>query len=719
MKKAKKKQSTASLSTSERKRLKNRIWYYLKKKDYKPLTQKQLFKNLGLDKKLESIASDILTNLIQSNEVIVEKNKLRVKPPQIDSIEGIFFRHPKGFGFVSPKDSDLQDVFIPKPCTLSALNQDSVKVRLSKNPNSKKGPEGVITEILKRGKNSIVGIIYDADKDHFLAFCPTLGDSKIVGVTPSKKIPLATGDRVLLEITNWEAYPFEILTNPVKIIGHISDASKDIESAIYDFDLRDSFSKEIEDEVKKLPKSPLTKDLENRADLTDIETFTIDPDTAKDFDDALSLTKEKNSYKLIVHIADVSHYVKEGSLIDNEAILRCNSTYFPSKCLPMLPEKLSNGLCSLKENVLRLTASVFMEFNKKGELKSYDIKRSYIKSQKRYTYKEAKKILDGELESPHKQTLVHMRELCHLLQAKRRERGSVDFAMDDLSLKMDKKGNPIAYEVIEYDITHQVVEEFMLKANEVVAKHLSDQGIDLIYRTHEPPSDSDIEGFYQLARALGFKLKLKPKKGDVQGLFEKAASTPHLHQLCLAFIRSMKLAIYSENNVGHFGLSLEHYCHFTSPIRRYSDLIVHRILFTDPIESEALKKVSKKLSDQERVSFRAESSVNLLKKLRYLDKLISDNPDTNFDAFVTKIKPFGIYFELSPLQFEGFVHISDLGNEYFRYSNEQNLLCGERTNMTFKTGSKIKVVIDHLSLITGETHFRILNAPGKKKRRKK
>ncbi len=718
MTKKRKIKSDASISSAERKKLRNRLWFYLKTPDYKPVTQKQLFKNLKIEKSRQDVANTILTEFIQKGMVEIEKNKLKTKTVVIENIKGVFHRHPKGFGFVTP-DCGMQDVFIPKPHTSTALNQDIVSVKLTKSRKPEKGPEGIITDVVKRGKKTLVGTIYDTDKGHFVAFCPSLGDSKIVGVKPSEKHPIKVGDRVLLEILDWDAYPFALLTLPVKIIGHISDASTDIKAAICDYNLLDSFPQELTKELSKVPKEPSKTDLDGRVDLSSLETFTIDPDTAKDFDDALSISKEGDTYNLIVHIADVSHYVKENTLLDEEAKKRCNSTYFPSKCLPMLPEELSNGLCSLKEGVLRLTVSVFMQFDKSGTLSHYDIKRSFIKSDKRYTYKEAKLILDRKLESPHKPSLMLMKELCHLLQQKRRDRGSVDFAMEEISIKLDDKENPIGYEVIEYDITHQIVEEFMLKANEVVAKHLTDKNIEMIYRIHDEPSSSDIDNFYLLARALGFKVKKSQKKQDLQKLFDSAKATPHLHQLCLSFIKSMKLAIYSENNVGHYGLSLETYCHFTSPIRRYSDLVVHRLLFEPPATTEYLKTIGKKLSDQERVSFRAESSVVLLKKLRLLNRHYTETPDKLLEAIITKIKPYGIYFEITPLQFEGFIHISELGHEYFQYLEKSAMLNGEQTGRKFKAGVRITVHIDQLNLITGETKFKLSDPFRKKKVKKK
>jgi ribonuclease R len=315
-----------------------------------------------------------------------------------------------------------------------------------------------------------------------------------------------------------------------------------------------------------------------------------------------------------VHIADVAHYVRPGTPLDKEAIQRCNSTYFPGTCVPMLPEELSNELCSLKEGQIRLTVSVLMDFDKTGTLIKHQVVRSCIKSKKRLTYFQAKDILDGKAKSPHLKTLKSMVELCTLLKKKRYERGSIDFALPELVVVVNEKGEPEGLKKIEYDVTHQLVEEFMLKANEIVAMELHLRGKQLIYRVHEEPQEENFEDFLQLARTLGFHVPVQATSKDLQALFAEAKHTSFFQQLSVGFIRSMKLAQYSQENVGHFGLSLEHYCHFTSPIRRYSDLIIERLLFDEEPEGLDLEKIAKFCSDQERVSFRAEMSVKTLKK---------------------------------------------------------------------------------------------------------
>jgi ribonuclease R len=551
-----------------------------------------------------------------------------------------------------------------------------------------------------------------------------LGSSKPVTVL-SADSSYKVGDRVVLKVAEWGKEQEQTTAEITHLIGNISDASIDILAATEEFDLHAAFGKATIEEAKKFKKKIPAKDLKNREDFTALECFTIDPDTAKDFDDALSLTKDrKGIYHLGVHIADAAHYVKPGSHLDKDAILRCNSTYFPGACLPMLPEQLSNELCSLKPDVIRLTISVMMDFDKKGNLLKHAIVRSFIHSKKRFTYGEAKEVLDNKKKSPHKKALQRMVDLCHLLKQKRYERGSIDFSLPEMVLEVNARGEPTGMKRVEYDITHQLVEEFMLKANEIVATDLTQRGKSLLYRVHEAPLEDNLKDFVHFAGSLGFKLSNQPTVEELRGLFESAKGTPYAGQLSVAFIRSMKLAQYSPQNVGHYGLSLEYYCHFTSPIRRYSDLIAQRLLFDEEPEDLDLEKIGERCSEQERLSFKAEMSVKTLKKLRLLKQFYEEDPDREFPAVVTKIKPFGLHFELTELMLEGFLHISELENDYFTYDAKRSLLVGNRTGKTHRLSEQIAVKIVEVDLILLESRWALVTAhkrppPSKTKRRKR
>ncbi len=684
------------------------------------MDQADLLNRLGIPTSLYSECQKILVELIQSGQIHVHEEKLSLPKLKEASITGTLRMHAKGFGFVIPDNAadSPQDVFIPKHLTDHAVDGDHVEVVINLESISEKGPEGKIIGVLKRAHKHLAGIIRQISGHGDLSiYAPILGASKPVIAYADPDCVVKIGDRVTMEVLEWGSEKESTKCKVTHIIGNISDPSCDIIAAIEEFDLAAIFPKSAIDQAKThKPKVP-AKDLKKRVDLTGLETFTIDPDTAKDFDDALSLSKDaKGNYHLAVHIADVAHYVIAGTPLDTEAIIRSNSTYFPGTCIPMLPEELSNELCSLKPDVIRLTVSVLMDFDKTGTLLKHEIVRSYIKSVKRFTYFEAKDVLDDKTKSPYSKTLKLMVKLCALLKAKRHERGSIDFGLPETVILVDEKGAPTGVKRIEYDITHQLVEEFMLKANEIVAKELSSRNKQLIFRVHEEPSPENFEDFFTLARSLGFRLPAKPTHPDLQALFDEAKTSPFYQQLSVGFIRSMKLAQYSPDNAGHFGLALEYYCHFTSPIRRYSDLVIQRLLFDEEPEDLDLEQIALHCSDQERVSFRAENSVKTLKKLRLLQMHLNQDPHREYDAVVTRVKPFGLYFELSELSIEGFLHISELENDYFIYDAERNVLVGKSSGKMHRLGEKLKVSLAHLDLILLESRWELSTSDQRRKK---
>jgi len=458
------------------------------------------------------------------------------------------------------------------------------------------------------------------------------------------------------------------------------------------------------------------KEIASREDLRALETFTIDPEQAKDFDDALSLEKRGGFYHLGVHIADVSHYVKRGSEIDREARCRANSIYLPGQVLPMLPKALSNELCSLKPNVNRLTVSVFMIFDSQGELKDYRLTRSVICSQKRFTYGEARGVLEGKKKSRHAKTLSLMSSLCELLKTKRMERGSIQMALPQMQIECDKKGEAVAFHLEEYDLSHQLVEEFMLKANEVVATHLFHENKPLTYRIHEEPSPQETADFARFATSLGFPLAAKPTSSEIQKVLDRSRESSLGEYLTTAFIRTMKLAHYSVDNIGHFGLGLEHYTHFTSPIRRYIDLVIHRLLF-EKEQEEDLEEIAEKCSEKERLAAKVESEIALLKKLRFLEK----NRQESYEAIVTGLSSKGLLFSIPTLFLEAFLPFNALEDDYYQYDPKRAQLLGRYSGKTYQVGDKITVELLYIDLITCTSEWQVREEKrvSRKKKRKR
>lgn len=498
---------------------------FIQGKNYQPMSVGDLRRKLHLPDQHEQTFTDVINALIQDDSIEMRRGLCCSKGTGISAIMGILRLHPRGFGFVKAENTDLytQDIFIPKHLTGGGVDGDKVEVAVNAEI-SEKGPEGRVVTIIERARTHLGGIIREKGREGvYYAFSPLLGLSQKIIVQAEKKTKLIVGDRVVMQILEWGDKETPTQAKVVRMLGHISDPSCDNSAAIEEYELRGAFPDNVAEEAKNFGNKVPVSEIKKREDLRSLTCFTIDPDTAKDFDDAISLTKDsKGHYHLGVHIADVSHYVRPGTLLDVEAQMRCNSTYFPGFCLPMLPRELSDNLCSLKPNVNRLTASVLMEFDPTGTLMNYRMARSVIKSCKRFTYKEAKAVLDGKKASPHLDTLRLMVELCGHLKKKRYERGSVEFGLPELVVLVDEKGAPAGTDYVVYDITHQLVEEFMLKANETVAWHVTNLGRNLTYRVHDVPSEENMKDFALLAGAFGFHLSPTPTPKEIQRLFDEA-----------------------------------------------------------------------------------------------------------------------------------------------------------------------------------------------------
>lgn len=681
---------------------------YIKGRGYTPQSKESLIERLAIHPEHREIFWNVLQSLQESGKVHLEKGSY-LSPIELKSHEKLYQGqisvHPRGFGFVN-LPSPFQDIFIPKPQLNGAIDGDTVEVLVDESVFSPKGPEGKITKILKRDKTKFVATIISCSNKQAELYCSLFSSIAQPLTVPllwhDKK--LARGDRVVFSVEEWDkGIPKQI--SLVDHFGSINDPSSDISFAMHENNLPFSFPPEAEQEAQAMGKRVTAKDLIDRVDLRSIECITIDPDTAKDFDDAISLEKIGSRYRLGVHIADVSHYVQQGTAIDKEAVKRSNSTYFPGKCLPMLPPSLSENLCSLKPNVNRLTVSIFMDIDEQGDTLSWEISRSVIRSKKRLTYKEAKAILDGERKSTLKPFLNLMVEVALLLKKRRSQRGSVQLYMPELVVRVDKDGKPTGMERIEYDITHQMIEEFMLKANEMVAIHLNREGKEISYRVHEEPSSESLRDFSSLVSSFGFHLPQTPDPHDIQKLFQEIENQECCQYLAICYIKSMRLACYSPDNIGHYGLSLEHYCHFTSPIRRYVDLVIHRLLFEPAITKENIQSLCLAASERERISSRAEGSVISMKKLRLLSDILKEEKDRTFEAIVTRIKPFGIYFDVVEFMLEGFIHISELEDDYFIYNDYTSSLNGRFKGYDWKAGNSLLVKCESTDLILGDARW--------------
>lgn len=691
---------------------------FMSGKGFLSLTEQELMQRLSLPPQHHLLFQKVLDSLIASGMIEEARGRYSWRKEKQAVMTGVLHGHPRGFGFVQPSDPAAypEDIFIPKHLINNAVDGDTVEVLVNTDAVSDKGPEGRIIAILERGRTHMAGVVRGVGgHGEIYAYVPLLGEQQdvIIDSATADKV-LQVGDRVVMEVVEWGSKETATVCRMSHYIGHITDPSCDIAAAIEEFELKSDFPHPVIEEAQRFGKTVQRKDIGQREDLRHLTAVTIDPDTAKDYDDAISITKDKDGYELGVHIADVSHYVRAGTALDNEALQRCNSTYFPGRCVPMLPSVLSDNLCSLKPNVNRLTVSVLMRLDHQGNTVSYRIARSVIKSAKRFTYREAKQVLDGKKQSKFSGLLALMVELCQLLKKKRYERGSIEFSLPELVVIVDERGVPQKTDYIEYDITHQMVEEFMLKANELVALHLSNKGKNLTYRIHDEPAEEHLRDFAILATAFGFRLPDKPGAADLQKLFEEAVNTPYGRYLATSYIRRMRQAMYSAENVGHYGLSLTHYCHFTSPIRRYIDLVIHRLLFGEADHIEYLQSVAERCSEQERISAKAEGRVVLLKKLRFLQSAYEKDPYTQYKAVVTRVKNFGVYFEALDVMLEGFLHVSELDQDFFVFEEKTQRLRGVNHGYEYGSGDSMTVMLQSVDLILLESKWYLIPEEGRK-----
>ena len=677
---------------------------------------------------------------LEREKKIITDGKGQYQLAQEDSIvEGVFRANDKGFGFVRLDDEEADDVFIQKDYTNYAVDGDRVKVKITAggNPWNGKGPEGQVIEILERGLETLVGEFHPMTDEqvklsHFIGY--VLSNNKKlhnyrVYVSENGLIP-QMGDMVKVSIKNYpdEENPESMTGAIIEIIGNKNDPGVDIMSIVAEHDVRTEWPEEAMKQANAIPDHVIPEDKKGRVDITDQPAVTIDGDDSKDFDDAVVLWKLPNgNYHLGVHIADVSHYVTENSPLDQEAYARGNSTYLVDRVIPMLPFRLSNGICSLNEGVERLVLSCDMEITPEGKRVGYKIYPSVMKSHGRLTYNKVNKTLAGELdgleEKYHKLSsmLKEMVQLHDVLYKKRHERGAIDFEEPEAKIIVDEKGKPIDIVLHQRGTAEKMIESFMLMANETVAEDYYRKHVRFLYRVHETPDGERIKNFFEFCSAFGLNIKADPnnvKPIDLQKVVTKTEGTPEEAVVQMMMLRSLKQAHYAEEDLGHFGLAAQYYTHFTSPIRRYSDLMVHRMIHEyadqgtgEEIQShfsDRLPEVADQTSTKERVSIDTEREVNDLKMTEYM----ADQVGEHFDAVVSSVTSFGMFIQL-PNTVEGLVHISNLTDDFYSFDEKTLTLTGRGTHKKYKIGMPIKVTLINANVEQHQLDFEIYdpNAP--------
>lgn len=675
-----------------------------------PATPREMLQRLKIGRDQRPAFKRILQDLTRSGALVETRGNRFGLPDRMNLVVGRMITHPRGFGFVVPDrplDEVSGDIFIAGNNLNQAMHGDRVVARLERVSGER--AEGRIVRILQRGSTTVVGR-FDVD-GHGSGFVVPFDRRLIMDVeVPSgEQLEAKPGDMVLVEITRWPTPTRGPLGRVTEVLGDIDAPGVDNEIIIRKYNIPDEHSAEAIAEAKAIGTKVSQRDIAGRTDFRRLLTVTIDGEHARDFDDAITLERLPNgNFWLGVHIADVARYVQEGSVLDEEAYERGTSVYFPERAVHMFPAELATGLCSLNPNVDRLVQSCLMEVNRKGDVVRYELHDGVIHSDARMTYTDVNAILtdrnkDVIAKYRHLVPLFEsMHELFEILNRRRHRRGSVDFDLKESEIVLDDEGAVEAIIASERNVAHRIIEEFMLLANETVAAHLDDHDIPSLFRIHEKPDPLKVEQFEEFVSTLGYSLGAPPdavKPRHFQKLVERIKGTPEEKPIAFLMLRTMQKARYDPSNMGHFGLAASSYTHFTSPIRRYPDLVVHRTLRefrqgrmdTDRKEAliEDLPEIARHTSDRERRADDAERELVQWKKVRFMADKVGDE----FDGYVTGVSAFGLFIELIEHFVEGLVHVSTMADDYYRFVERAHLLRGENTGKVYRLGDKVRVQV--------------------------
>ncbi|WP_019415919.1 ribonuclease R [Paenisporosarcina sp. TG20] len=686
--------------------LKQRLLDFMLKEEYRPLTVQEIESQFGFEDSDEF--KELIKTLVHLEEkgyVIRSKSNRYGVPERMNLLRGKFIGHARGFGFVAPDEEGMDDIFIPPTEVNGAMNGDIVLARVS-NASSGDRREGAVTKIVQRGISKVVGQFQDNKGFGFV-----LADDKKISmdifIAKEDTLGAIDGHKVVVEITGWPEGRKSATGMVTQILGHKNDPGVDILSIIHKHGIETEFTQPVLDQANAVPDEIAVSDLEGRRDLRNEVIVTIDGADAKDLDDAVTVTKNADgTYKLGVHVADVSHYVTDGSPMDLEAYDRATSVYLTDRVIPMIPHRLSNGICSLNPQVDRLTLSCEMIIDGSGTVVSHEIFQSVIKTKERMTYTDVYKIVEQKDEAliERYRDLVPMFdlmvELAAVLREKRATRGAIDFDFKESKILVNEEGWPTDVVIRERTVAERLIEEFMLAANETVAEHFHWMEVPFIYRIHEDPKPEKLQKFFGFLTNFGIVVKGSGNEihpGALQDIVESIKGMPEEPVISTMMLRSMQQAKYYSESLGHFGLSTDYYTHFTSPIRRYPDLIVHRLIRTYLVNGDVSKptiahweavmnEIADHTSSRERRTVDAERDTESLKKAQYMVDKIGEE----FEGIISSVTNFGMFIELENT-IEGLVHVSNMTDDYYRFDDRQMMMLGERSGKQFRIGDEVTI----------------------------
>jgi len=662
----------------------------------------------------------VLDDMVNDGQLVLTKKKKYTLAKNMGFISGRLQGNPKGFGFLIPDDKTEADVFIFAENLNGAMNKDRIMVKLIPSfASGSRSREGEVIKVLSRANKTLVGT-FEKSKNFGFVVADEKKINQDIFVSKDDMNGAKTADKVVVEITRWPDGRRNAEGRVIEILGHKDDVGTDILSIARQYELPERFSDESMSIAANVSQEVIAAEITGRRDLRNKKIITIDGPDAKDLDDAVCLEKLPNgNFLLGVHIADVSHYVREGAPLDEDALKRGTSVYLVDRVIPMLPPELSNGICSLNPKVDRLTLSVFMEIDNTGKVVDYKIEETVIRTLERMVYTDVTKMLendDPQLNERYKhiiEMLRDMEKLMMILYNRRNKRGSIDFDFDEPKITLDIKGKPKDIKVYERGIADRIIEEFMLICNETVAEHIHWKNFPFVFRIHPEPDLKKLIEFSEFLNNFGYRLKVAG--GQIyskafQDLLEKIHGTKEERIISTVMLRTLQKARYSHENLGHFGLAAKHYCHFTSPIRRYPDLLIHRVV-KDELHSRMSKKRVTRLNDlvpaiadhcseRERIADEVERETEKLKKAEYmLDKI-----GMEFDGIISGVTSFGIYVELDNTV-EGLVHISALEDDYYVHDEKHHCLIGERTRKIYRLGDLARIKVLNASVANRTIDF--------------
>jgi len=685
-----------------------------------PVQYRQMLKALGLSRGERSSLEDHLDRLVESGEIVMLPGRSYVAAGGAGHVRGKLSVHRDGYGFIVPEDGG-EDLFVPARYLTGYMNSDLVEAQVVSTRRDGKR-EGRVTALVQRGVTEVVGRFEALGKGgRVIPDDPRLGHDVLI--VPGAAGTARTGQVVLAQILSYPDGVHGLQGRIIEVLGDANDPEVEVLTVIKKYELPNIFGEEVLAEAAKQPQQVPKEAVSGRTDLRGRLTVTIDGETARDFDDAVSVSREGELIRLWVSIADVSHYVQEGSKLDAEAYLRGTSVYFPDRCIPMLPEQLSNGICSLNPEVDRLTMTAEMLFDKAGAMTDSRFYTSVIRSSARLTYTTVKRILvdkNEEATATHAGLLSDLRvmeELSLRLNSRRRSRGSIDFDLPEPQIILDLQGETTDIIRAERNLAHRIIEEFMLAANEAVASFLEETPVPSLYRVHENPDPLKLRDLAEFVFSFGYELKMQEDRVNpaaLQKLLAEVEGKPEERLINEVLLRCMKQARYSAENLGHFGLAAPSYTHFTSPIRRYPDLVVHRLLKSvlsgrlkqpdkDRLEAK-LPETAQHTSRRERIAMEAEREMVDLKKMQFMrDKLGEE-----YDGFITGVAQFGLFVELVELFVEGMIPVATLPADYYVHMEKSHALVGERSRVMYRIADRIRVKVAAVNEARKQVEFALV-----------